>query len=72
MLNNIYKKSKNHKITSLIILIVFLCICVLHKWNYFYMILCQGCQTHFHQRPYKPRGCLQRAECNFNSLVVKE
>ena len=32
----------------------------------------QGCQTHYHQRPHQPRGCLQRAECNFNSLTVKE
>ena len=22
--------------------------------------------------PHQPRGCLQRAECNFNSLTVKE
>ena len=32
----------------------------------------QGCQTHFHQGPHQPRGCLQRAECNFNSFTVKE
>ena len=38
----------------------------------------QGCQTHFHQGPHQPRGCLQRAEiilglckCNY-SLTVKE
>ena len=24
----------------------------------------QGCESHFHQRPHQPRGCLQRAECN--------
>ena len=27
----------------------------------------QGCQTHFHQGPHQPRGCLQRAECNFRT-----
>ena len=32
----------------------------------------QGCQTHFHQGPHQPHGCLQRVECNFNSLTVKE
>ena len=31
----------------------------------------QGCQTHFHWRPHQPRGCLQRAECNFNSLTLR-
>ena len=31
-----------------------------------------GYQTHFHQGPHQPRGCLQRAECNFNSLTAKE
>ena len=32
----------------------------------------QGCQTHFHWGPRQPPRCLQRAECNFNSLTVKE
>ena len=32
----------------------------------------QGCQTHFHRGPHQPRSCLQKAECNFNSLTVKE
>ena len=32
----------------------------------------QQCQTHFHQGPQQFRTCLQRAECNFNSLTVKE
>ena len=32
----------------------------------------QGCQTHFHPGPHQPRGCPQRAKCNFNSLTVKE
>ena len=27
----------------------------------------QGCQTRFHQGPHQPRGCLQRAECNFRT-----
>ena len=31
----------------------------------------QGCQTHFHQGPHQPHSCLQRAECNFNSLTVR-
>ena len=26
---------------------------------------------HSHQRPHQPHSCLQRAECNFNSLTVK-
>ena len=28
----------------------------------------QGYQTHFHQGPHQPRGCLQRAECNFRTV----
>ena len=28
----------------------------------------QGCQTHFHRGPCQPRGCLQRAECNFRTV----
>ena len=35
-------------------------------------VLEQGWQTHFHQAPHQPDGCLQRAECNFNSLTVRE
>ena len=31
----------------------------------------QGCQTHFHQGPHQPHSCLQRAECNFNSLKLR-
>ena len=38
----------------------------------------QGCQTHFHQGPHQPHGCLQRSKiilglykCNY-SLTVKE
>ena len=36
-----------------------------------------GCQTHFHQGPHQPCGCLQTAECKFRmykcnySLTVK-
>ena len=28
----------------------------------------QGCQTHFHREQHQPRGCLQRAECNFRTV----
>ena len=28
----------------------------------------QGCQTHFHPGLHQPRGCLQRAECNFRTV----
>ena len=28
----------------------------------------QRCQTHFHQQPHQPHGCLQRAECNFRTV----
>ena len=30
-----------------------------------------GRQTPFHRGPQQPRGCLQRAECSFNSLAVE-
>ena len=36
------------------------------------MLLRQRCHTHFHWRPHETRGCLERAECKFNSLTVKE
>ena len=35
------------------------------------IFLGQGCQTHFHQGPHQPPGCLQGAECNFNSLKLR-
>ena len=28
----------------------------------------QGCQAHFHRGPHQPRGCLQRAKCNFRTV----
>ena len=28
----------------------------------------QGCQTHFHQGPHQPGGCLQRTKCNFRTV----
>ena len=38
------------------------------------LLLCRtlwfGCQTHFPQRPLQPRGCLQRAECNFKTVKM--
>ena len=41
------------------------------------VIVDQGCQTHFHQEPHQPRGCLQRAEivlglykCSWNCINV--
>ena len=44
----------------------------------FFLILEQGCQTHFYPGPHQPQDCLQRAEiilglykCNY-SLTVKE
>ena len=40
----------------------------LHVQPRFYDYILQGCQTHFHQGPHQPRGCLQRAECNFKTL----
>ena len=33
-----------------------------------FKLLGQGCQTHFHQGPRQPCGCLQRAECNFRTV----
>ena len=33
-----------------------------------HIYLCQGCQTHCHQGPHQPLGCLQRAECNFRTV----
>ena len=36
------------------------------------LALKQWRQTHFHQGPHLPRSCLQRAKCNFSSLIVKE
>ena len=38
------------------------------KWDSKICIcLSQGCQTHFHQGPHQPPGCLQRAKCNFRT-----
>lgn len=34
------------------------------RWVY----LEQGFQTHFHQRPYQARCCLQSSKCNFRTL----
>ena len=31
-------------------------------------LLKQAGQTHFHQEPHQPRGCLQRVECNFGTV----
>ena len=45
------------------------------KWGGFLKVdhwLEQGCQTLFHRGPHQPCGCLQRAECNFNSWTVKD
>ena len=45
----------------------------LSKWECSSQVSCpcrgQECQTHFHQAPHQPHGCLQRTECNFNSTV---
>ena len=30
--------------------------------------LVKRCHTHVHRRPHQPRGCLQRAECNFRTV----
>ena len=53
-------------------LLTFYFICVVLQATVLYN-LAQGCQTHLHHRgPHQPLGCLQRNECNFNSLTIKE